>query len=70
MTKRTNKRKPRNDILIEVTITTPDGSALAKSLTIHNPSGCILKPKINDPQDVYNNLISGMAAKYGAKHIK
>ena len=65
-----SKAKSRDDILIEILITTPDGSLASHDMRVVNPTGCILGSKVNDAEQVYANLTKGMAGIYGAGHIK
>lgn len=64
------KPTPREDVLIEVMITTPDGNVTSKDLRIVNPGGCILRSQLNNADKIYGNLISGMGKTYGSGHIK
>ena len=59
----------RNDVLIEVTITMPDGTQVYEEMRIINPSGCILKSDISNADMVYENLTKGMADIYGRGHV-
>ncbi len=67
---RKRKIEPRNDILIEVMITMPNGEVTSRDLRIANPGGCIMKSDLANSEKVYQNLTGGMARIYGTGHIK
>ena len=62
--------EPPADIMIRLIVTTPNGAESFKEIRIINPTGCILKSQVNNVGKIFANLTGGLAAAYGARHIK
>ena len=67
---KTKKPEPQNFITIDCIITTPDGNTVSRRRKIINPRGCISGPNLNNPEEVFITLYSGLVKKYGRGHIK
>ena len=57
-------------VLIEVTITTPNGETSSDIIEIKNASGCVSPSKINSTADYIESMKDSLVKKYGAGHIK
>ena len=57
-------------VLIEVTITTPNGETSSDIIEIKNASGCIPPSKINSSSDYIDAMREVLSKKYGRGHIK
>ena len=67
------KSKPATEstsVLIEITITTPNGEASSDIIEIKNASGCVSPSKINSTVDYIESMKDSLVKKYGAGHIK
>ena len=60
----------QDHIIIDVRVTTLDGKASSRRAKIINPTGCVTRSQVNNPDGYFQTVFGGLVKKYGAGHIK
>lgn len=65
------KARPNNDIVISIGVVTADGKEhQCNDIRIHNPRGCIIASKVNDPDFVTGSLKDSLTERFGPNHVR